>query len=161
MISLIVAMARNRVIGRNNQLPWHLPEDLKRFKQITMGHPILMGRKTYESIGRPLPGRENVVVSRNPHYHPEGVVVEPNLIEALEKRKNEPEIFIIGGSQLFAEGALIAERIYLTLIERDVEGDVFFPEINWDNDYIALEKTEVLISPKENIPYSFATLQKR
>ncbi len=129
MISFVVAMDKNRVIGKDNSIPWHLPEDLKFFKKVTMGHPIVMGRKTYESIGKPLPGRENVIVTRNVDYKAEGCIVLHS-IEELKKyidEKNE-EVSIIGGAQLFKETFPIADRLYITEIHREFEGDTFFPE---------------------------------
>lgn len=128
-VSLIVAMAKNRVIGANNALPWHLPSDLKRFKALTMGHHILMGRKTFESIGRVLPGRTSVVISRNPGYRPAGVVVARSIADAIDKARGDAEIFVIGGEQVFREALPSANRIYLTEIDRDFPGDVFFPEL--------------------------------
>lgn len=122
-------MAKNRVIGANNALPWHLPSDLKRFKALTMGHHILMGRKTFESIGRVLPGRTSVVISRNPGYRPAGVVVARSVADAFDKARGDEEIFVIGGEQVFREALPSANRIYLTEIDRDFPGDVFFPEL--------------------------------
>ncbi|MGA7749149.1 MAG: dihydrofolate reductase, partial [Gallionella sp.] len=111
-ISLIVAMAKNRVIGINNTLPWHLPADLKHFKALTMGHHIVMGRKTYESIGKPLPGRTSVVVTRNAHYAPPGVVVVNSLEAAIAACGNDEEIFVIGGAELYSQAIDLADRIY-------------------------------------------------
>jgi dihydrofolate reductase len=133
MLSLIVAMSENRVIGVENRLPWHIPEDLKRFKQITSGHPILMGRKTFESIGKPLPGRTNVVISRNRDYRVEGVVTCFSLEEALQwaaKAPGSDEIFVIGGGEIFRQALPIADRIYLTEVEWPFEGDAHFPDFD-------------------------------
>lgn len=130
MISLIVAMASNRVIGQNNHLPWHLPADLKHFRQHTMGKPIIMGRKTFESIGKPLPGRKNIVITQNIHWQSEGVQVAHSLTEAFTLAEPAPEIMVIGGASLYQQALTYAERIYLTLIEATFEGDTFFPE--WD-----------------------------
>jgi dihydrofolate reductase len=130
-ISLIAAMARDRVIGVGNRLPWHLPEDLKHFKQVTHGHPIVMGRKTFESIGRLLPGRENRIVSRQPGYRVEGARVFSSLREACEApAPSDREIFVIGGEQVYREALPIADRLYLTEIDAAFEGDAFFPAWN-------------------------------
>jgi dihydrofolate reductase len=129
-ISLIVAMSRNAVIGKDNRLPWHLPADLKRFKELTMGHTIVMGRKTWASIGRPLPGRRSVIVSRNPDFHADGAVVAHTLDAALAASPDDNEIFIIGGEQIFRLAMPHANRIYLTIVQADVEGDTFMPAID-------------------------------
>ena len=129
-ISLIVAMAENRVIGRDGRLPWHLPKDLKRFKKLTVGHPMVMGRKTFESIGRPLPKRRSLVLSRDPAYRPPGAEVAASLPEALARLAADEEAFVIGGARVFAEALPLAERLYLTLVHAEVAGDVRFPEID-------------------------------
>ena len=135
-LSLIVAVSRNGVIGANNALPWHLPEDLKYFKSVTMGKPIIMGRKTYDSIGRPLPGRTNIVITRNISWSAEGVVVAQTLAQALALGKKAcaahgaDEIVVIGGAQIYNETLPAAHRLYLTEVDADIEGDVFFPVIN-------------------------------
>lgn len=120
-------MAKNRVIGAGNKLPWHLPADLKRFKALTLGHHIIMGRKTFESIGRLLPGRTNVVITRNPAWRFEGAVVADSLQRALELAAGDSEVFVIGGEEVFREALPVADRIYFTEIERHFEGDVYFP----------------------------------
>ncbi|MGB8338297.1 MAG: dihydrofolate reductase [Burkholderiales bacterium] len=125
--SLIVAMANNRVIGADNTLPWHLPADLKHFRALTMGHPIIMGRKTYESIGKPLPGRRNIVVTSNKDFSAPGCIVVPSLHAAMHACANTEEIFIIGGSTLFQQALPMVERIYLTQVDGEVKGDIFFP----------------------------------
>ena len=129
-VSLIVAMAKNRVIGANNTLPWHLPADLKHFKSLTMGHHIVMGRKTYESIGKPLPGRTSVVVTRNADYAPPGVVAANSLRAALSVCGGDTEIFVIGGAEIFSQALEFAGSLYITEIKRDVAGDVSFPEFD-------------------------------
>jgi dihydrofolate reductase len=130
MISLIVAMAHNRVIGKDNGMPWHLPADLKHFKAVTLGKPVIMGRKTFESIGKALPKRRNLVVSRNPDYQAPGCEVIHSLEAALALVKDVPEVCIIGGAQLFEEALPQADRLYLTFIDLHVEGDTFFPDWN-------------------------------
>ena len=136
MISLIVAVAENGVIGKNNQLPWHLPADLAFFKKVTQGHSVLMGRKTAESIGKPLPGRRNMVITRSENLAlPQGFEYYPSLQEALSILPVDEEHFIIGGAGLFAEAfsQALPDRIYLTRVLASVEGDVFLPTINFDN----------------------------
>ena len=126
MISIIVAVAQNGVIGCGNKLIWHLPDDLKRFKRITMGHPVVMGRRTFESIGRPLPGRTNVVISRNGGFGPEGVTVAASVEQALDMFSADEEVFIIGGEQIYGQTVDRADRIYYTEIDQSPGGDAFF-----------------------------------
>lgn len=129
MISLIVAMDDQRVIGKDNHLPWRLPEDLKFFKRVTMGHPIAMGRKTHESIGRLLPGRENMVITRNPYFQSEGCIVFHSIADFVNYcKKNEKEVFVIGGAEIFKETLEHAERLYMTVIHHEFEGDTYFPD---------------------------------
>lgn len=139
-LSILVAMAENRVIGHNNTLPWHLPEDLKRFKALTMGCPIIMGRKTYESIGRPLPGRTNIVITRQNDYPSDGLVIAHSIESAIKVAEqycgiDRQEIFIIGGEELFRQTLHLCHKLYLTEIQKTFEGDTFFPEFDlaeWD-----------------------------
>ncbi len=140
-LSLIVACAHHRVIGINNTLPWHLPEDLKRFKTLTMGHHIIMGRKTYESLGRLLPGRTTVIVTRNPNYKVEGALVAGSLQAAIKLCKNDDEPFLIGGAELYQHGLALATKLYITQVQLDVKGDAFFPEIDFSQ-WQLLEKTD-------------------
>lgn len=134
-LSLIVAMTEERIIGNNNQLPWHISEDLKRFKKITTGHPIIMGRKTYESIGKPLPGRQNIVVTHNQHYQADGVLVVHSLEEALDQcDKSTGEEFVIGGAALFESALPKVKKLYLTIVHQFFKGDVYFPEFD-ENDF--------------------------
>ena len=156
-VSLIAAVSRNRVIGRDGRLPWHLPEDLKRFKATTLGHPIVMGRKTYESFkppaGRPLPGRTNIVMSRSPR--PAGLAPEvewvPSLDEAIARARSaahlqgELEVFIIGGAEIYRLALPRADRLYLTEIDKDVEGDAWFPK--WDPAEFRLVRKESCAEP--------------
>jgi len=127
-LSVIAAIARNGTIGRDNTLPWHLPEDLKHFKALTMGHHIIMGRKTYESLGRLLPGRTTVVVSRNQDYAVSGAKVVSSLQQAIQACAGDEEIFVIGGAELYREALPMAGRLYLTEIDEDFDGDAYFPE---------------------------------
>ena len=129
-LSLIVATAKNRVIGVNNTLPWHLPEDLKRFRALTTGHHIIMGRKTYDSLGRLLPGRTTVIVTRNQAYKVEGAIVVHSLKDAIAACGNDEEVFLIGGAELYKDGLKLANKLYVTEINAEYEGDAFFPGFN-------------------------------
>jgi dihydrofolate reductase len=131
VVSLIVAMARNGVIGKDNQLPWHLPEDLKRFKRLTMSHHIIMGRKTYESIGKLLSGRTSVIVTRKQDYLVPGAVVVHSLEEAIARSANDDEIFVIGGAEVYRAALPLADRLLITQIDREVAGDTVFPPVDW------------------------------
>lgn len=138
-LSLIVAMTKNHVIGKDNQMPWHLPADLAWFRQNTTGKPVIMGRKTFESIGRPLPKRTNIVLSRQPFMH-EGVVWKASLESALDFARDSEEIMLIGGGQLFKQYLPQADRLYLTEIQTELEGDTFFPQIDWHDWSIEFEQ---------------------
>ena len=162
MISLIVAMDRNRVIGASNQLPWHLPEDLKYFKKITTGHPIVMGRKTRDSIGRNLPNRENVVITRNSDYVCDGCTIFNSIDEFYKwsnKQHHEEEIFIIGGAELFVETLGKTDRLYITQIDHEFEGDTFFPELNWD-EWKLVDEQEGIVDEKNIYPHSFYVYER-
>lgn len=160
-ISLIVAMASNRVIGLNNQMPWHLSTDLKKFKRITMGKPIVMGRKTFESIGRPLPGRTNIIISRNSDYAQTGCLVFNDIDEALNNAcQLADEVFVIGGSALYDEFLPRADKLYLTQINQAFEGDTFFPEINLD-DWCEANREDIDNDPQVAFSYSFLQLERR
>ncbi len=159
LISLIVAMDRNRLIGRGNALPWHLPADLAHFKAVTMGKPIVMGRKTYESIGRPLPGRHNIVISRNPHFAAAGCTVVASVEQALAVSAAAPELMIIGGAQLYAELLPRAQRLYLTRIDASFDGDAWFPELD-ANQWRELERSDHAADERNAYPYSFLTLER-
>lgn len=128
-LALIVAIAKDGVIGINNTLPWHLPEDLKRFRALTMGHHIIMGRKTYDSLGRLLPGRTTVIVTRNREYQVEGALIAHSLQDAIALCKNDDEVFLIGGAELYQAGLALADKLYITEIDLDVTGDAHFPQI--------------------------------
>ena len=157
-IAMIAAMAKNRVIGKDNQMPWHLPEDLKHFKAMTLGKPVVMGRKTFESIGRPLPGRHNIVISRQAEYVPSGVTVVSSFEQAKVVAGQCEELVVIGGGQLYASLLSVADRLYLTEIELDVEGDTHFPA--WDDGSWQLVSSEKSISDK-GLEYRFITLVKK
>jgi dihydrofolate reductase len=130
VITFIVAVADNGVIGRDNTLPWHLPEDLRRFKRLTLGKPVLMGRRTYESIGKPLPGRHNIVVTRDPNYRRDGVTVAHGTEAALAAAGDAPEIMVIGGAELFQALLPRAGRLHLTRVHGEVTGDVYWPALD-------------------------------
>lgn len=161
LISAIVAMAKNRVIGKNNQLPWHLPADLKHFKLITTGHPILMGRKTYESIGKPLPNRTNIVLTRDKSYHAPGCLVVNSLDEAIKFAESEEnkEIFIIGGAEIYRQLLGAIERIYLTVVQHEFEGDAYFPELD-QKEWKEIEREEHGADEKNEYGYSFIILER-
>lgn len=132
-LSILVAMAKNRVIGKNNALPWHFSADLKHFKALTMGHPIIMGRKTYESIGRPLPGRTNIIVTHQKNYQAAGAITVNSIDGALkvcQEVDGNSEVFLIGGAALYRKTLGLCHRIYVTEIQQDFEGDTFFPEFD-------------------------------
>jgi dihydrofolate reductase len=127
-VSIVAAVARNRVIGRDNAMPWHIPGELARFRQLTMGHTIIMGRRTHESIGRPLPGRRNLVVSRDPGFAAAGCEVVSSLQAAISACADAAEVFVIGGAQIYAMAIAVADRLHLTEIQSDFPGDTWFPD---------------------------------
>ena len=158
-LSAIVAVSNNMAIGVDNDLPWHMPADLGHFKQSTMGCPVIMGRKTYDSIGRPLPGRKNVVLTRSENLSLDGCIIVNNLEEALLQVKDASEVFIIGGQQLYQQALPIAKRLYLTHINAQFEGDTFFP------DYSHIEWKQVSLDghaadEKNNWSYQFEVLER-
>jgi dihydrofolate reductase len=153
-LSLIVAMAQKGVIGLNNTLPWHLPEDLKRFRALTMGHHIIMGRKTYESLNRLLPGRTTVIVTRNVDYKVEGAIVVHSLAEAVEACVGDTEAFLIGGAELYQQGMALADKLYITRIDAEFAGDAFFPE--WDIQQWQLQDEDAHIA-ENGLAYRYQT----
>jgi len=158
-ISLIVAMATNRAIGLDNQMPWHLSADLKKFKAITMGSPILMGRKTFESIGRPLPGRDNIIISRNPGYQQAGCSVFNNVDDAINACQQYEEVFVIGGATFYQVMIDKADTLYLTQINQSFEADTFFPAIDplqWQE----VAREDINDDPSVDFCYSFLTLER-
>lgn len=162
MISMIAAMAHDRVIGLDNQMPWHLPADLAHFKRVTLGKPVLMGRKTFESIGRPLPGRRNLVISRNPDYRADGVEVIDSVDAALAllAGSDVAELMVIGGGHLYGQLLPWADRLYLTRIDLAVEGDTRFPAFD-ENDWSCIEREPHQSDEKNPHPYCFETWQRR
>ena len=158
-ISLIVAMASNRAIGLNNQMPWHLSADLKKFKQITMGSPILMGRKTYESIGRPLPGRTNIIISRNSSYQQDNCLVFDNVEKALASCQKHDEIFIIGGATFYEVMLAKSDTLYLTQIHKTFDADTFFPEII-PKEWKEVDREDITDDQSVDFSYSFIKLER-
>jgi dihydrofolate reductase len=158
--SLVVAMARNRVIGRDNQLPWRLPADLAYFKQVTMGHPIVMGRRTHDSIGKPLPGRLNIVVSRNALLRAPGCTVVGSLEEAWKAAGAASEVSVIGGTSLFAESLPIADRIHLTEVDAAVPGDTYFPEFD-RGDWVEHEVSRHPADDRHSYPFRIVVLDRK
>jgi dihydrofolate reductase len=142
LISIIVAMSQNRVIGKDGRLPWRLPEDLQRFKRLTLGQTLLMGRKTYQSIGHPLPGRQTIILSRNADFCAEGCAVVASLEEGIASAQTD-DLFICGGGEIYRQALPLAEKIYLTELLREVEGDAFFPPLA-DERFYTIHREELL-----------------
>ena len=152
MIKIIAAMSKNRVIGDSNTLIWHLPEDLKRFRKLTTGNTIVMGRKTYESIGKPLPNRRSIIITRDPDYKVEGCEVANSLEDAL--LLSNRDCFIIGGGEIYRQAMDIADRIYLTLIDKEFKGDTSFPKIK---DWLEISREDFIA---EDFGYSFIEYER-
>jgi dihydrofolate reductase len=165
-VALIAAFAQNLVVGINNSLPWHLPEDLKYFKRTTSGKAIIMGRKTYESIGRPLPNRTNIVVSRNPNFSAEGVVMVTSLEEAVKHAENVnmingvEEVMIIGGAAIYQASLPMADRLYLTHVHANVEGDAYFPKIDLEQ-WEEVSREDFNKDESNPYDYSFSVYDKK
>ena len=165
-VALIVAASSNRVIGKNNALPWYLPNDLKYFKATTMGKPIIMGRKTYESIGKPLPGRTNIVLTTDQHYAPEGVKVVHSVDEALSVARGvafldeAQEVVVIGGAEIYALMLPEAQRLYMTEVKAEIEGDAFFPELDWSK-WLERGREDFFSEGPNPYDYSFVVYDKR
>ena len=158
-------MARNRVIGRHNALPWRLPVDMRHFRELTTGHPVLMGRKTFESLGRPLPNRTNIIITSDRHYAPPGCLVAHSLDEALalavpHAPPNDPEIFVIGGERLYTQMLSRADRLYMTLVETDAEGDAWFPEFDLGS-WREIRRDLHPADDKNSYPCTFLTLERK
>lgn len=158
MISLIAAMSTNHVIGHNNQLPWHLPHDLQHFKTLTLNKPIIMGRKTFDSIGRPLPKRRNIIISRQKGLHIAGCEVFSTIDDALHATQDEAETLIIGGATIYEQTIQRASRIYLTLVDTTIEGDAFFPK--WSHDWRVVDEQQHQKDTQHAFDYSFLVLEK-
>jgi dihydrofolate reductase len=164
-LAIIVAAAENGVIGRDNAMPWHLPDDLRYFKRVTMGKPILMGRKTFASIGKPLPGRNNIVITRNPAFQADGVTVVPSLEEGLAVaelnalRDGVDEVVVIGGAQIYAAALPLADRIYMTEIHASVEGDAVLPPIDWTQ-WREVRRERHAAQPSQRYAFSFVCYER-
>lgn len=156
MISLIVAVAKNNVIGNNGIIPWKIKGEQKRFKELTIGKTIIMGRKSFEEIGRPLPNRKTILISNTQHIESENCITVKSLFEALDLVQDEDEVFVAGGGQVYTEAFPYADRIYITVIDKIIEGNVYFPEIS-DNDFV--KKYEERIDGE--IPYTYYTYERR
>lgn len=162
ILSIIAAMAENGVIGKDNRMPWHLPADLRRFKSLTTGHVIIMGRKTYLSIGKPLPNRVNMVITRNPSFQAPGCIVVSTMEGAINRASEEtatPEIFIIGGGDIYQQSLARCQRIYLTIVHHSFEGDTFFPAFD-KNEWKEIERAFHQADKENKYNYSFLTLTK-
>lgn len=159
ILSIIVAAAENLVIGHNNALIWHISADLKHFKQLTTGHTIIMGRKTFESIGRALPNRRNVVITRNKDYQADGCEIAESIEEALKMVVTEDEVFIIGGGSIYRESWERADRLYLTLVHTEVEGDTFIPAIDSDK-WEVICRQDFKADEKNEFDYSFVDYKR-
>ena len=157
MISIIVALSENNVVGRENKLPWRLSADLKRLKSLTMGHHIIMGRKTWESLGKPLPGRINVVISSDKNFYAPGAVLVNSLKQAIYISIDDEEKFIFGGGLVFKEALPFVDKIYMTRVHKIVAGDVFFPAINMD-EWKEISKEDFKADEKNEYDFSFVTL---
>jgi dihydrofolate reductase len=162
MITLIAAIGKNNALGKNNDLIWHLPADLKRFRQLTTGHHMIMGRKTYESIGKPLPNRTTIIVSRNPEYFQEGCLTASSLENAIQIAKNEEVICIVGGEQIYRKALEnnLVDALDITLVHDEFDADVFFPEIDlkiWEE----ISRENFKADEKNKFDYSFIQYQKR
>jgi len=160
-ISIIVAVAENGVIGRENDLPWHLSADLKRFKSLTMGHHLLLGRKTFEAIGRPLPGRHMVVISRGRPELPPGIALVPSLEEGIDlaRRAGDEEVFVAGGAQIYRLALPLANRIYLTRVHQNFAGDADFPDLD-DGDWAIVDRQHHRADESSPFDYSFLLLER-
>jgi len=161
IISLIAAMDRRRGIGKDNRLPWRLSADMKRFRELTMGHHLIVGRKTFESIGKALPGRQMIIVTRQVDFQADGCLVAQSVHEALKlaRERGESEVFVIGGAEIYAQSLALADRLYLTLVDAEVEADAFFPEFN-ENDWLTQEIAHYQADEKNQFPFTFKLLVK-
>ncbi len=153
-------MGKNRVIGKDNSLPWNMPADMKRFKELTTGKPVIMGRKTFESIGKPLPDRTNIIMTRDENYKAEGCIVVHSVDEALKSAEGNEEVMVIGGAQIYKEFFPRANKMYLTVIDNDFEGDVYFPEYNRD-EWKETEREEHEADEENKFSYTFFVLEKK
>jgi dihydrofolate reductase len=156
--SIVVAISQNHAIGKDNKLLWYLPNDLKHFKTITSGHTVIMGRKTYDSVGKPLPNRRNIIITRQPIVI-EGCEVVNSIDAALALCRNEAEVFIVGGAEIYKQAMQLTDRIYLTIVHKEFDGDSYFPEIK-ATEWKETEREDYQPDEKNNLPYSFITLER-
>lgn len=161
ILSMIVAHANKYIIGKDNDMPWHLPADLAYFKKTTLGKPIIMGRKTYESIGRPLPGRQNIVISRDVNYQAVGVDCATSVEQALILAGDVEEVMVIGGGAIYRHCLPFAHRLYITHIKANIEGDTEFPEYDTDNDWQLTQSTQFSADEKNNFDLDFCIYQRK
>lgn len=158
-LTIIAAISENRVIGRNNDLAWHLPDDLKRFKELTKGHHVIMGRKTFESVGRPLPGRTNIVVTTQKDYKAPGCIIVHTLKEAIQKAENDSQPYVIGGGKIYEQALPIADTLELTHIHAHVDGDTYFPEVDTSKWQIVAKESHPA-DDKHEYTFDFLTYQR-
>lgn len=159
MITIIAALAENNALGKDNKLIWHIPADLKRFKKVTAGHHVIMGRKTFESLGKPLPNRINIIITRNNNYNPKGCIVVNSLQEAIEATKEDENPFILGGAEIYKQAIEIADKLDLTFVHHQFEADAFFPEIDktiWKE----MSREDFKADDKNKYNYSFVTFER-
>ena len=159
-ISIVAALADDYLIGSNNKVPWQIPADLQHFKKLTYGKPIIMGRKTYASIGKPLPGRKNIVISRNKEFECAGCEVYDSLPKALAAAKDCAEVMVIGGTEIFKQALPLADKMYLTLVHDTFTGDTYFPKWNPDK-WQEIERKDFAADEKNTYPYSFIILERK
>lgn len=159
-ISIIAAIAKNNVIGNNNRLPWHLPSDMRRFRKITMDKAIIMGQKTFESIGKPLAGRFNIILSKDPNLKIDKCMVVNSIEKALEKSKNFSEIMVCGGASVYKQFLPLANKMYLTLINAEFEGDAYFPDFSWQ-EWQEIERIDNFADEENSYDYTFLTLIRK
>lgn len=160
IISIISAIAQNYVIGDKNRLLWHLPADMQHFREMTMGKPVIMGRKTFESIGKPLPGRENIIVTGETNYKPKGCKIAHSIDEAINLVKDQKEVMIIGGASLYKQMLPRADKLYLTLVHQEFTGDAYFPKFNW-GEWDQIERVDHKADQNNSYSYSFVILQRK
>jgi len=160
IVSIIAAVGNNRVIGRNNSLPWKLPADMEHFRKLTIGKPIIMGRRTFESIGEPLSGRMNIVLTDDNNFQPPGCLIAYSVEQALNMAGEQDEVMIIGGASVYRQFLPLASRMYLTLIKKDFVGDAYFPEFD-PNEWFEVEHQDYEPDENNHYQYSFVTLQKK
>ena len=160
IVTIVVAIGENNAIGKNNELLWYLPKDLRHFKTITKGHTVIMGRKTFESVGKPLPNRRNIIITRNTDLAIEGTEVVHTLEDALELCKQDEEVFIIGGAEIYKIAMPHTDKIYLTVVHENFEADAFFPEID-HNLWLETASEKHLPDDKNNLSFTFSTLERK